>query len=93
MKIFESLVEGLNWLKIAAAPLLVGIVLGIVFYVYKPDLVGIIFSCLIAILGLVVGIYLATKISKEVGATEFNSNIYSSPDLDHLDQKKEEKLK
>lgn len=73
--------------------MLIGIVLGVVFYVYKPDLVGIIFGSLIAILGLVVGIYLATIISKEVGATEFNSNIYSSPDLDYLDEKKEEKTK
>jgi uncharacterized membrane protein len=91
MKIFETIVEVLNWLKIVASPFLIGIVLGVIFYIYKPDLVGIIFGSLIALLGLVVGIYLATKISKEIGATEFNSKINSSPDLDYLDEKKEEK--
>jgi hypothetical protein len=93
MKIFEVIIEILNWIKIILSPLLIGLLLGFLFYLYKPDLVGIIFGSLITLLGLIFGIYYARKISKRMSATEFNSIIHSSPDLDHFGEKKEEKTR
>ncbi|PBQ33803.1 hypothetical protein CNR22_19115 [Sphingobacteriaceae bacterium] len=88
MKILEWIVEALSWLNIAASPTILGLFLGFLFYLYKPDVVGLIFGSLISIVGLVIGITLATNISKKMGATEFNSRIYASPDLDKLDEEK-----
>lgn len=89
MKILAWIVEALSWLKIVASPMLVGLVLGFLFYLFKPDLVGVIFGALIAIVGLIIGIVLATTISKKMGATEFNSRINASPDFDQMNEQKQ----
>ena len=81
-RFLEMLVEVLSWLKIVASPFLIGLLLGGLFYLYKPDMAGAIIGGLIAVIGLVIGIVLATAISKKVGATEFNSRIMATPDFD-----------
>ena len=43
---------------------------------------GIIIGGLIAVIGLAIGIYLAIKVSKHVGATNFMFKINETPDID-----------
>lgn len=89
MKILEWIAEALSWLKIAASPTLLGLFLGFLFYLFKPDVVGLIFGGLFSVVGLVIGIILATNISKKMEATEFNSRIYATPDFDKLHEEKQ----
>lgn len=89
MKILAWIVEALSWLKIVASPTLLGLVLGFLFYLFKPDLVGVIFGALIAVVGLIIGIVLGTNISKKMGATEFNARIDASPDFDQMKEEKQ----
>ena len=49
MKILEWIVEALSWLKIAASPTLLGLFFGFLFYLFKPDVVGLIFGGLISV--------------------------------------------
>ncbi len=81
-RLLEILVEILSWLKIVASPFLLGLFLGFLFYLYKPNMVGIIIGGLIATIGLVVGILFATKISKKMRPSTFNARISASPELD-----------
>jgi uncharacterized membrane protein YdjX (TVP38/TMEM64 family) len=87
-RFLEIIVEVLSWLQIVASPLFIGLFLGGLFYLYKPDMTGIIIGGFIAIVGLVIGIFLATTVSRKVGATEFNSKINASPDFDKFDDEK-----
>jgi uncharacterized membrane protein YdjX (TVP38/TMEM64 family) len=89
-RFLEILVEVLSWLKIVASPFILGLLLGGLFYLYKPDMAGAIIGGLIALTGLVIGIVLATAISKKVGATEFNSRIMATPDFDEYNKQASE---
>lgn len=88
MNFFDKLIEAINWFKIVLSPLLVGLILGGLFYLYQPNTTGILIGSLIAATGLTVGIILATRISKKMGATEFNTKIYATPELDNLEPTK-----
>jgi hypothetical protein len=88
-KFFEIVVDFLNGLKIGVSPLLIGGVLGGLFYLFKPDMTGIIMGGFITLIGLIVGIFLAIHIQKTKGTTEFMSGINATPDLDPKDAKEE----
>ena len=84
IRFLEILVEFISWLKIVAAPFLFSILLGGAFYLYKSDPTGAFIGGLTVAIGLIVGIVLATRISKKVGAAEFNARLMASPDFDEL---------
>jgi len=84
MKIFESFFEILGWLRIAASPLLIGLVIGIIIYVYEPTVTGIVIGSIITIIGLIVGIVFASRIWKKHGTMNYISKLNETPDLDKI---------
>jgi formate hydrogenlyase subunit 3/multisubunit Na+/H+ antiporter MnhD subunit len=88
MKIFEWLTFFIAWLQIVAFPFLIGIAAGFLTYINYPSTAGLITGISIAVLGLIAGIILATKIWKKRGTVDFISNISATPELDNLDQEK-----
>lgn len=81
-KQFESTTEIVKAIKLALSSFFLGLGLGFVFYYYKPDMAGLIIGAFIAAVGLAIGIYLAIRVSKKVGASEFMSEINSTSDID-----------
>ncbi len=87
-KLLENLVEAISFSKIVLSPLLIGLFIGIVIYANKTDGVGLIIGLIATLTGLVLGILLATWARKKSGsATEFNSRINASPDIDEAIKK------
>ena len=65
MKFIKYLTEVLGWLQIFIAPFLIGLVIGFVFYLWILNAIGLITAIIIALLGLIIGIILATRIWKK----------------------------
>lgn len=84
MKIVELFTESLGWLKIVASPLLIGGIAGMVIYLSKPDITGLVAGLIITLAGLVTGIVWATKVWKKQGTMNFLSRAEASPDMDKL---------
>jgi hypothetical protein len=82
--LFELFIEVCGWLQIVASPLLIGLLIGFIVYLTKPDTTGIVIGISIAALGLVIGIIWATRVWKRKGTIEFISKISATPELDKL---------
>lgn len=72
-KVVAFLIEGIGWLQIVAGPLLGGCGLGVAVYCRKPDATGLVLAIVSAVVGLVAGIVIATRIWKKTGTTRFLS--------------------
>jgi hypothetical protein len=85
-KIFELITELIGWLQIAASPLLIGLLIGSVIYFPNQTNTSLIIGICIALLGLVIGLILATKIFKSKNGTIwFLSRTMATPELDEKD--------
>lgn len=85
-KILEFITELLGWFQIVLSPLLIGLAIGGIIYFNKQDNIGLFFGIAVTVIGLIVGIVVATRIWKKRGTNNFLSIISSSPDLDNLDE-------
>ena len=83
---FKYLIESINWIQIAASPILFFSLLAVLFYTYIPNNTGLIISIIIAGGGLIVGIIWATRVIKKSGTTNYISKISGSPDFDKIDK-------
>ena len=63
-KILDYLTKVIGWLQIVASPLLFGLGIGAIIFFPNPTTTRLIIGISIATLGLVMGIFLATKIWK-----------------------------
>ncbi|MDI9339393.1 MAG: hypothetical protein QM534_02380 [Sediminibacterium sp.] len=81
LKGIETLIEWFSMLKIIASPLLAGGLLGLFTFLYNPGLPGIIAFAVCALAGLLIGIWLVTRIKRKQNAVEFNARIHASPDI------------
>ncbi|MFT3919810.1 hypothetical protein [Cloacibacterium sp.] len=81
---FERIIDVISWLKIVASPTLFGIAVGFFLKIYfKNDLGDFLFGFFI-VFGIIFGIYLANRMSKKYGATNFISKVDASPDIDEF---------
>ena len=92
-KIFEIITEIVGWIQIVLSPTLIGIAFGFVIYLNFPNLTGTIIGILIAVIGLIFGIVLATKKFKTTGTIDFLSRISATPELDNAEKSQIEKTK
>ncbi len=83
---FESFTEIMGWLQIVASPLLLGSVIGFLIYVSNPNTTRLLCGIGIALLGLIIGIIWATRVSKKNGASNYVSRISASPELDDIEK-------
>lgn len=79
---FEKFTEGIAWIQIVLSPTLIGIIAGI--FVGLAGSPG--FGIVIGLLGLVVGIFLAIRVSRKEGASQFVSRIMATPELDEKEK-------
>lgn len=89
-RLFEYIIESINWLRIVASPTILGLIVGGVVYLNYQNETGTIIGGIIAIVGLILGIIWATRVWKTIGTTQFFSGINPPPDLDK--QKNDNKL-
>ena len=88
-KIFELILEIINWLKIVASPLIIGVVIGAIVYGYNRNNLGLSIGITIALCGLIVGVKWATRVWKTQGTTNFFSRLSSSmPEPEAEDEQK-----
>lgn len=90
-KRFDQTVEIIAWLQIVASPLLISCLISAFIYFGNPNEINLIFSIAIIILGLIVGILWANKIWKTKGTSWYISQVSATPDIDEINNKKEEK--
>ena len=84
MKIVVFLVEFLGWLLIVASPFIPAALIAFVVYQNHHSTKGIVLSLSIATLGLLLGIFWATRIWKKKGTINYLSRVISSPDFDEM---------
>ncbi|MBL0288993.1 MAG: hypothetical protein IPQ19_16835 [Bacteroidetes bacterium] len=90
-KILDYLTKVIGWLQIVASPLLFGLGIGAIIFFPNPTTTRLIIGISIATLGLVMGIFLATKIWKtKEGTIGFMSKILATPELDKNDSDRKE---
>lgn len=88
IKLLKSITQAIGWLQIAASPMLIGIFIGALVYYSNPSNTNLIIGISVAILGIIFGIFWATKISKTKGSIEFMSKIIATPELDKKENEK-----
>lgn len=79
---FDSLAEGFGWFQIVSSFLFLGCLLGLGFYVLLQNKIGLIIAIGVAILGLIIGIRMATKAWKGKGTIDLISRKSATPELD-----------
>lgn len=74
-KILKALIELIGWLQIMIAPSLIGFVIGGIVYYNIPTLFGLYIGIGLFGVGVISGIFWATKIYKTTGTINFLSRI------------------
>ena len=82
---FNLFLEVFGFSRIVASPLLIGLAIGFVVYVSKPDNMRLIIAIIIASLGLIIGIIWAIKIWKKKSTLDYITTA-TSPDFDKFDK-------
>lgn len=72
----------MGWLRIIASPFLVGLGIGALVYYSEPNSTRWIIAVIVTIIGLVIGIILAYRISKGKGVIPFLAKLIATPELD-----------
>jgi len=82
-KFLEKITELFGWIQIAASPFLVGLIIGAVVYFSNQTTGNLIIGIGVSIIGLVIGILLATRVYKsKKGAVWFLSRTMATPEID-----------
>ena len=81
-KVLEFITEVFGWLQIVVSPLLIGVGIGAIIYFPNPSNIRLIIGIIVVCIGLVIGIYWATKKWKGKGTVFFLSRISATPELD-----------
>jgi flagellar biosynthesis protein FliQ len=89
LNFFELMTEIFDWLQIVISPLLIGLAIGFVIYLSKPDKLGLIIAISVAAVGLIIGIIWAIRVWKKEGTMNFISKIMATPEFDNLGEEKE----
>jgi hypothetical protein len=71
MKIIAYILEIFAWLSIAISPSILGCGLGALCYFSNPGTLSLVFAVLLGLIGIVLGIVWATRISRTRGALRF----------------------
>jgi len=88
MKVLAFLIDVCSWLKIVASPFLLAVVIAVIIYLNVSGILGLILSVSLLLVGVVVGVILATRIWKTQGTTTFLARIHATPELDKVNHEK-----
>lgn len=81
-RVFETIIDLIQWIKIVLSPLLISGLIGVLVYLSNPNSTGIFLFALIVFVGLIIGIIWATRVWKKHGTNNYMSRVMASPDLD-----------
>lgn len=84
----EKLVEIFGWLRNFISPVLIAIIISVVVYFSMKSTFGLIISSFILIFGILIGIYFAEKVRKNIGTDKFNAQVMATPDIKGLEKNK-----
>jgi hypothetical protein len=85
-RFLELFTESLGWLRIAASPTLIGAILASIIYFSNPDETRLTIAIIVFLIGMLVGVYWATKHWKGKGTVRFLSRTLATPELQNLDE-------
>ncbi len=92
-RIFDYLLEAIGWIRIIASPFLIGVVIAAIIYLPNPNSTRLVIAISLTVLGLIVGIMWASKVSKSGSTFTFVSRILGTPDLQKQDDELESNIK
>jgi uncharacterized protein YebE (UPF0316 family) len=78
----DSLFEVFGWFQIVFSLLIIGCLIGLVIYILMQNIFGLAIAIGVAILGLIIGIKVATKAWKGKGTINLISRKSATPELD-----------
>lgn len=86
-KYFEIITEIIGWMQIVASPFLTAVMIGAIIYFPNQTTISLVVAVLVCIIGLCIGILIATKKFKsEKGTIWFLSRTMSTPELDEREE-------
>lgn len=85
-KIFEFITELAAGIQIVLSPTIIGFIIGVVVYIYIPNAFGLLIGIFLTLVGLVLGIIIATRAWKKKGTVHLISRVSATPELDDLDE-------
>ena len=74
-KVFDILTELIFWIAVFASPFLLGVVIGTLIYIPNESLLWL--SIIIVAIGFFTGLFIAEKIRKKYGCSNYMSKIFS----------------
>jgi hypothetical protein len=89
MKILDKFFFGLGWFKIFLSPLFIGLFFAIIVWIYLPGILGLWVGIFLIALGFLAGIIVANRVSKNEDPNDAIAQIYETPDLDKMMERKE----
>lgn len=86
--IFEKSTEVIGGFQIFLSPFLIAVIIAAIIYFPNPNTITLIIAGVITILGIILGIKLASKIYKSrEGTIHFVSRTTATPEIDELNKK------
>ena len=86
--LLERLIKLMGWMRIAASPIIIGLIVAAVVYLKMNAPFNLYFSVPIALSGFVIGILWANRIQQKKGTIEFLAKNLDMPEL-HREENKE----
>lgn len=90
---FRKALEIIAWLNIFASIQLVFVFIGYLVYSIDSTFFYKILAIIVALAGLIIGVYVAERIRKSIGCSTLIFRVKSSPDIDKLNKKAPEEEK
>jgi hypothetical protein len=81
MKFLKNLIELYSEIQIALSPILIGLFLGVMVYLFRTDTIGLTISGLIVIASVIAGWALVKRVKKKESASTFLGRVNASPEL------------
>lgn len=78
-RIFHVVIEVIFWIAIFGSPMLGGISIAFLIFLYSPDMAWL--SFVFVSLGFIVGIIFAERVRRKYGCTLFMSRLIATPDI------------
>ena len=82
-RIFHAVIEVILWIAIFGSPMLGGISVAFLIFLYSPEMEWL--SFVFIGLGFVVGIVFAERVRRKYGCTSYMSSLISTPDVSAAD--------
>jgi|GEM_PF-714815 len=84
LSFFDRLSESIGWIGIVLSPLIVFAVIALCVYIASPTAAGGLVAIMITVVGLILGVLLASNVAAKTGTVHLLSRVSATPELDNL---------